>query len=105
MDGVQTSVALTVGKTNVVAEKLAWLGCWPHTLIGAAVVPTTVATATIEDDLPLCSIMIAASAKLSKSVNGITTSTHCISSCSPFRNLSFFLSSVSVSVVHTGPGW
>ena len=26
MDGVQTSVALTVGKTNAGAEKLAWLG-------------------------------------------------------------------------------
>ena len=26
MDGVQTSVALTVGKTNDVAEKLAWQG-------------------------------------------------------------------------------
>ena len=26
MDRVQTGVALTVGKTNAVAEKLAWLG-------------------------------------------------------------------------------
>src|SRR3954468_15615951 len=43
------------------------------------------------------SICMAESTRASISAKGILTNTVCISSCRPFRNLSFFLASVSIS--------
>src|SRR3954470_13407366 len=43
------------------------------------------------------SIWMAESKRASISAKGILTNTVCISSCRPFRNLSFFLASVSIS--------